>query len=348
MPPDPRIFTSLLRTPVILAPMAGGVSTPELALAAGRGGALSFLAGGYLRPEELAEQVRRVGAVQDRFGVNLFLPPPASAVVATSVIEDYRQLIQPTADRFGLDLAAATDLDELRIDDSFAEKVDYLLANPVPAVSFTFGLPSKAVLDALRERQTVLIATVTNPAEAMQACMADVDVLCVQAASAGGHRGTFGNYAGSTLSLVELLRAVGEVATVPMIAAGGIAGPGEVHQALTAGAIAVQAGTAFLAAAESGAAAVYKAALTAPGASTAVTRAFSGRFARGISNDFMAEYGSAAPAAYPQVNALTGPLRKAAAAANDPSAMSLWAGQEHQRTSTATAEHIAHELLDGL
>jgi nitronate monooxygenase len=339
---------SLLRTPVILAPMAGGISTPELAIAAGRGEALSFLAGGYLPPEDLIEQIQQVGSVEDRFGVNLFVPPPASAVVANAVIEDYRELIQPTADRFGLDLRTATDLDAIRIDDSFDEKIDYLLAQPVPAVSFTFGLPGKEVLDALRQRQSVLIATVTNPAEAMQACLADVDVLCVQAASAGGHRSTFGNYAGSTLSLVELLRAVGDVANVPMIAAGGIAGPAQVHQALSAGAIAVQAGTAFLAATESGAAAVHKAALTAPGACTTVSRAFSGRPARGISNEFMLKYDFAAPAAYPQVNALTGPLRKAAAAANDPSAMSLWAGEGHRSARSVSAEQIAQELLHGL
>lgn len=133
-----------------------------------------------------------------------------------------------------------------------------------------------------------------------------------------------------------------------MIAAGGIAGPDQVHQALSAGAIAVQAGTAFLAATESGAAAVHKAALTEPGATTAVSRAFSGRPARGISNDFMADYDSVAPAAYPQVNALTGPLRKAAAAASDPSAMALWAGTGHAQASTASAEQIAQELLAGL
>lgn len=208
MPLDPRVFLALLRTPVILAPMAGGISTPELAIAAGRGYALSFLAGGYLPPGVMAAQLEQVAAAQDRFGVNLFVPPPASALVANSIVEDYRQLIQPSADRFGVDLAA-TDLGAIRIDDWFEEKLDYLVANPVPAISFTFGLPHKRFLDALRQRESVLIATVTNPAEAMQACIAGVDVLCVQAASAGGHRATFGNYAGSTLPLVELLRAVG-------------------------------------------------------------------------------------------------------------------------------------------
>ncbi len=339
----------LLHTPLILAPMAG-VGTTELALAAARGEALPFLAGGYRRPEEFIDQITAFNdaSPDGRFGVNLFVPPPADALVATATIEDYRRLIQPEADRFELDLAAATDLDAIRIDDWFTDKIDYLLAEPVPAVSFTFGLPERAVLDAIRSRGTVLIATVTNPAEAIQACEAEVDLLCVQAASAGGHRGTFGNYAGSTLPLTQLLRAVADVASVPMIAAGGISGPADVAAALTAGALAVQAGTAFLAADESGAPAAHKAALTAAGARTEITRVFTGRAARGIANRFMASFSDAVPAAYPQVHAVTSPLRKAAAAAGDTSVMAMWAGTGHQRASTGSAEQIATDLLRAL
>ncbi len=336
----------LFRTPLVLAPMAGGISTVELALAANRGLALSFLAGGYQRPEQLADQIVRFRAAADDqpFGVNLFVPASPSDVVATSVIEGYREAIRPEAQRLGVDLAGV-DLASIRIDDWFEDKVGYLLAHPVPAVSFTFGLPDQSILQALGRAGSVLIATVTNPAEALQASAAGVDLLCVQAAAAGGHRATFGNYSGSTLELPELLRAVGDVAGVPMIAAGGIASRQDLGDALDAGAFAVQAGTAFLAAAESGASAAHKAALTAPGAETAITRAFTGRPARGIVNDFMRAHQAEVPAAYPQVHALTRPLRQAGAAAGDISVQALWAGTKHRQSSRASAEQIARDLL---
>lgn len=345
---DPDVARELTRTPLILAPMAG-VGTVELALAANRGQALAFLAGGYQQPAEFANQIERfrTADANAHFGVNLFVPASASDIVAISKLENYRRLIQAEADRFGIDLSEI-DLGAVRLDDWFADKVEYLLEHPVPAVSFTFGLPDKAVLDGLRDVGTVLIGTVTNPAEAMQACAAGVDLLCVQSVAAGGHRGTFGNYPGSTLALPDLLRAVGDVASVPMIAAGGIASSRDVAAALKAGARLVQVGTAFLAAAESGAAPAHKVALTAQGSRTAITRTFTGRAARGIANKFMTTFEATVPAAYPQVHALTSPVRRAAAAAGDLSAMSLWAGTGHHQAGTGSAEHIARDLLRDL
>jgi nitronate monooxygenase len=333
----------LLRTPLIAAPMAGGATTVELALATTRAGALSFLAGGYKSPDELAAEIARFRASSaEAFGVNLFVPDRAAQVVAAE-LADFAELIQPEADRLGVSVGRPS-----RTDDAFADKLDLLLADPVPAVSFTFGLPDTGTIQTLRALGTVVLATVTNPSEALSATEAGVDLIVVQAESAGGHRATFGNYAGSGLPLLELVKAVRDCAGVDLIAAGGIGTSEDLQAVLEAGILGAQVGTAFLAAEESGAAPGYKAALTAETSTTAITRAFTGRPARGIVNRFMTSYEPYAPKAYPQVQALTAPIRQAGTKAGDTSVMSLWAGAGHRRAQAKPAEEIVSDLFRGL
>lgn len=337
---DPLALMRLLGTPLILAPMAGGISTAELVLAASRGGALGLWPAGYRNPDQLAEDLsglRQAGATLG--GVNLFVPAQ-NVAVSNEAVEAYGRLIAPEADRHGVRLGSTG-----RTDDWFADKVAVLIADPVPAVSFTFGLPCRSAMAALRAAGSVLIATVTNPAEARAATEAGMDALCVQAGIAGGHRATFGNYAGSTLPLSRLLPAVRQVSPLPLIAAGGISSAAELGAALRAGAVAAQVGTAFLAAPESGTSDAHRAALTAPGARTGVTRAFTGRPARAIVNDFLLRYGDDAPVAYPEVHALTAPLRRAGAARGDASVLAMWAGTGHVRARNSSAEQIAADLL---
>lgn len=337
---DPLAVMRLLGTPLILAPMAGGISTAELVLAASRGGALGFWPAGYRTPDQLADDLsalRQAGATIG--GVNLFVPAQ-SAEAGGEAVDAYARLIEPEAARRGVRLGSAS-----RADDWFADKVAVLTADPVPAVSFTFGLPPRSAMAALRAAGSVLIATVTNPAEAKVATDLGMDALCIQADVAGGHRATFGNYAGSTLPLSKLLAAVREVSPLPMIAAGGISSAAELSVALRAGAVAGQVGTAFLASSESGASSAHRVALTAPGARTAVTRAFTGRPARALVNEFLLRYGAEAPAAYPDVHALTAPLRRAGAAAGDAAVLAMWAGTGHARARNSSAEQIASDLL---
>jgi len=331
----------ILRSPLIAAPMAGGATTVELALATSDAGAFSQLAGGYKTPDELAAEIAAFRAASDEaFGVNLFVPP-AEAIEPD--LEPYAALIQPEAERYGVTLGK-----DGRSDDYFADKLDLLLADPVPAVSFTFGLPDTGSIQALRALGTVVIATVTNPSEALTATDAGVDLIVVQSEAAGGHRATFGNYSGSSLSLLELVKAVRDCAGVDLIAAGGIASCDDLKAVLEAGILGAQVGTAFLAATESGAAPAYKSALTADGATTAVTRAFTGRPARGIVNRFMRTYASQAPTSYPAVHTLTSPIRRAGTAAGDTSVMSLWAGSGHARAQSKPAKQIIDDLFRGL
>jgi nitronate monooxygenase len=330
--------------PVLAAPMAGGPATPALVAAAARSGSLGFLAAGYKTPDLLAAQIADVRAQTGTFGVNLFVPNPVP--VDRAEFDRYTGALAAEAERLGVTLAGEPTED----DDAWAAKVDLLLADPVPVVSFTFGLPDASVFQAFGTAGTLTVQTVTSAHEARQAAEAGPDLLAVQASVAGGHSGTWTpeRVAGPVpglLALPELVAAVRAATEVPIVAAGGLSTPAEVAAALGAGAVAVMAGTALLRSDESGASAVYQAALADPGrGDPVVTRAFSGRPARGLPNRFIAEYGPVAPLGYPAVHHLTSPLRKAAAAAGDPELVNLWAGTGYRRASTGPAAGILREL----
>jgi nitronate monooxygenase len=299
---------------VVVAPMAGGPSRPALVIAAAGAGALGFLAAGYKSPEAMGAEIAAVRAATGApFGVNLFLP--GAPYGSRSELARY-------VTSAGGDPGNAT-----WDDDQYDAKVAALLADPPPVVSFTFGCPAAEVIAAFRGAGTVAGVTVTSPAEALIAAAAGADALCVQGSEAGAHRGTFANVDEPGDALLSLIAAVRAVCAVPVIAAGGIMTAAQVRAALAAGAVAVQCGTAFLRCPESGAHPLHKAALIDPAyTETVLTRAFSGRPARGLINQFIRDH-TGAPAAYPEINNATRPLRAAAAASGDTERMSLWAGQ---------------------
>jgi nitronate monooxygenase len=330
--------------PVIAAPMAGGATTPELVAAVSDAGGLGFLPAGYLTAGQFAERIASLRALtSEPFGVNLFVPgaPGDPAAVAA-----YAARLVPTADRYGVRLGEAR-----HEDDDWAAKLDIVLARAVPVVSFTFGCPAPEIVAELHAAGTEVCVTVTSAGEARVAAAAGVDVLCVQGSEAGAHRGTFLNDpAGVELvPLRPLLARVRAVTDLPLLATGGLMTGADIADVLAAGAVAAQLGTAFLCAPESGAPAAYRRALldrTYP--ATAVTRAFTGRPARGLANPFLLEHSAHAPAAYPEVHHVTRPLRSAAAAAGDPAAMALWAGEGFAAIRALPAAELVAVLVDEL
>jgi nitronate monooxygenase len=330
----PRL-ADLVRRPVVVAPMAGGPSTTELVIAAARAGALGFLAAGYKTPAAMATEIAAVrAATSEPFGVNVFVPGT------------------PCADRGALDrylgsLRTAGPLGEgTWDDDGFDGKVAALLADPPAVTSFTFGCPPAEVIRALLDAGSLVAVTVTCPDEAAIAAEAGADALCVQGYEAGAHRGTFANddAPGRDYGLLSLIGAVAAVTGLPQIATGGIMNPRQVRAVIAAGAVAAQCGTAFLRCPESGAHPRYKAALADPRyTATALTRAFSGRLARGLVNRFIRDHQDA-PAAYPEINNATRPLRAAAAADGDTERMSLWAGQGYRSAAEDPAGQIIERL----
>jgi nitronate monooxygenase len=305
---------------VIVAPMAGGPSTPALVCAAARAGALGFLAAGYRTPEAVEAELRQVGTVPH--GLNIFVPVPPPA--DPEPLAAYRRLLQPEADRYGVDLPPLR-LDD---DDHFAAKVDVAVAYRVPVVSFTFGVPDPAVVHALQRAGSTVLVTVTSADEARAALAVEPDGLIAQAGAAGGHASTTtpDGYAGDT-NAPQTLAAVRALTDLPVIAAGGATTPEDVHDLLEAGAAAVQCGTVFLLADEAGTRPAQRAAMVSGEfTETVVTRAFTGQPARGLRNRFIDTYGPAAPVGYPALHHLTAPIRAAAAEKGDAGALNLWAG----------------------
>ncbi|MFI9274220.1 nitronate monooxygenase [Kitasatospora sp. NPDC052896] len=328
--------------PIIAAPMAGGASTPELVAAVNQAGGLGFLAAGYRTAGVMAEQIARTRVLTDRpFGVNLFVPA-ATDPAALAGLPAYRAELLPEAERWGVELPERIPPD----DEDWAAKLAVLLADPVPVVSYTFGLPTRQEATALRAAGTAQVATVTSADEARAAARLGMDALCVQGPEAGGHRGTHraGDEPG-TESLPELLVLVRAAVGLPLIAAGGLATGADLAAALRAGAAAVQLGTAYLRADEAGTSPVHRAALADPRfEQTVQTRAFTGRVARGLRNAFTDRHAGHAPHAYPEVHHLTAPLRAAAARRGDPEALHLWAGTGHARAGAGPAAEITAAL----
>lgn len=322
--------------PVIAAPMAGGPSTPELVIAAAHGGGLGFLAAGYKTPDAVGAEIDAVADARITYGVNIFAP--GRPLRDRRAVERYREALGPLARHLGIDLPDIVDAD----DDRFDAKVDLMIERRVPLVSFTFGLPSREVVDRLHEAGILVIASVADPADATRALAVGVDALCVQGAEAGGHRATLDiDAVPNTTSTLDLLGQIGGLTDVPLIAAGGIGDGPMIDDCLAAGAVAVQVGTALLDADEAGTNAVHRAALRDPAFdATTVTRAFSGRPARALRNRFIEDFDAAAPAEYPTVHHLTSPIRKAAIAAGDPSAVNLWAGAAHRGVRGGSATEI--------
>jgi nitronate monooxygenase len=318
--------------------MAGGPSTPALAAAVGQAGGLGFLAAGYKDPDAVAQDIAALRATGEApFGVNVFSPPgdeaPAERVAA------YARSLAGDAERLGVALGTPR-FD----DDAYRAKLDLIVRDRVPVVSFTFGCPARDTVAELHAHDIAVWVTVTDPTEAVEATDAGADALIAQGTEAGGHRGYFrddGRHEEyGVLALLRLLRAQIEV---PIIATGGLMDGPAIAAVLVAGAAAAQLGSALMLTPEAGTSAPHRARLAIAGP-TRLTRAFSGRTARGIVNRFMEEHDADAPRAYPQVHHLTSPLRAAARATGDADAVNLWAGQGHAQARAEPAGVLVRRL----
>ena len=348
--PHARLLPSYLRRAVIAAPMAGGPTTPELIAAVGEAGGLGMIGSGYLDAAGTMAEVRKVRDLTDApFGVNVFLLDRDDSEAALEeaggddALARYAEAIGPVAERLGVELAsepAFTDFDQ-------QATLEALLGDPVAVVSFTFGIPEQKTVRALQEVGTAVVVTVATVADAVRAAEVGADWLSVQSAEAGGHRSTttVGEKPDdiSTLQLVRDVRAA--LPDVEFVAAGGISTPEDVAAALAAGATGVQLGTVLLRTPEAGTSALHRAALGDPQfTQSRPTRAYTGRYARALVNEFVAEHHDAAPAAYPHLHILTGPMRKAASQAGEIQVPPLWAGSRW-RAADAFADRPAAEVV---
>jgi nitronate monooxygenase len=316
------------RYPIVLAPMAGGTSTPQLAAAVSNAGGLGSLGAAYLTPVQIAEEIAQVRRATDRpFAVNLFTGGGDGSVASDRDAAPMLGLLAEYHRELGLPAPVLP----ARAGEALDEQLAAVLEARVPVFSFTFGTPEVRWLDAFRQSGIKLVGTATTVEEAVALEAAGVDAVAAQGEEAGGHRGTFvGSFEEAMVPTLELVRGCARAVRVPVVAAGGIMDGAGIREALEAGAAGVQLGTAFIGCPESGAAPAFKAAvLGATGDETRVTRAFSGRHARGIRNRVMDEIDARAEAIlpYPWQNAATRGMRTAAGKAGRAEFLSLWAGR---------------------
>ncbi|WP_194288544.1 NAD(P)H-dependent flavin oxidoreductase [Ornithinicoccus halotolerans] len=332
-----------LDLPVIGAPMAGGTTTPQLVAAVSAAGGLGMLAAGYQPPEALAADVLAVKELTTRpFGVNLFVLEQLDRTVLEPQVAAYRDSLAGEAERLGAPLPQPSWYGT----DHLEDKLALLAAEPVAVVSFTFGCPEPAAVQRLQEAGSTVLVTATDAAEARAAAGCGADAIVLQGHEAGAHRGT--HLVAATPNRYDHLALLQEVAPqtdLPLVAAGGVTTAGDTRRAQEAGAVAVQVGTALLLSPESGAGATYRAALRDDTLTeTVVTRAFTGRPARALRNRFVAERDGTAPSAFPQVDQVTKPLRRAAAQAGDVGSTHLWAGIGWRAAQERPAAEIVADL----
>lgn len=336
-----------LAVPVIQAPMGGGPSTPELAIAVSDAGGLGSIAAGYLQPEEIRRQISRVRTATDRpFLVNMFVVEEAP-VAADGAREHAAALLAGLRAEVGL---PERDVDPPAMP-SATEQFPVILDAAPAAVSFTFGLPSPEWVAALADAGCRTIATATTVAEAAAAERLGVDAICVQGLEAGAHSGSHRDDAPPQRSTTALLTECREALSTPLIAAGGIMDGRGVAAAIVQGASAAQMGTAFLLCPEAGTALAHRRALMrgcgAP-SETALVRTLTGRWARGIPNRLVTETGAIEGIGYPELHLMTSGLRKAAARQGRHDLMALWAGDLYRLAEPRPAAEIIAEIGDTL
>src|ERR1700752_2680693 len=304
-----------IAVPIVGAPMAGGPGTPALAAAVSNAGGLGFIPAGYLSAEQFADAIAAARATTTGpLGVNLLVPQPS--VADWVALDYYADELEGVAEHYQVRVGRP----EYGHDDDWGRKLEVVADLRPELVSFTFGVPSPDVIRRLGALGLLVMVTVTSAYEAGVAVAAGADSLVVQGPNAGGHRGTFApDMEPGTESLHELLARIRNSHDVPLVAAGGLGTAEDVAAVLNRGAVAAQVGTALLLSDEAGTNQAHRTAMQHPEfVSTVVTRAFSGRYARGLENDFTRLFSDVAPLGYPEVNQMTSPIRKASAALDDP------------------------------
>ena len=341
MPSFSEIHT--MSIPVIQAPMAGGPTTPELVAAASNAGGLGSLGGEYLSPAQIDKDVRRIRELTQRpFAINLFSPdadqPLAGDFAAVgSFMAKYHQ-----------QLGIAPPQPPASPGENFQEQMDVLIRLRVPVISTTLGLFPAEVMERLKREKIYVIGTATTVDEAKLLEQSGVDAITAQGSDAGGHRATFTTDAESVLiGTMSLVPQIVDAVKVPVLASGGIMDGRGIVAALALGAAAVQMGTAFLLCDEAGTNAAFRDALSkAHEDQTTITRAFSGRPARGLRNAFIEEWNKneLKPLSFPWQNTVTRPMRREAAAKHNAEVQSLWAGQGLRLLRTGSAGAIMAQL----
>ncbi|MDQ0208814.1 NAD(P)H-dependent flavin oxidoreductase [Alkalicoccobacillus murimartini] len=338
-----------LTHPIIQAPMAGGISTPELTAAVSNNGCLGMIAAGYLDSKALLKQIKEVKKkTKNWFGVNVFVPNDYE--IEDCALHTSKTLLEPIHESLQINQLDVS-LPESKHDvANYHQLIDVIIQENVPVCTFTFGLPSSDLIRRLKEQDIVMIGTATTVKEAIEIERAGLDMVILQGSEAGGHRATFlHSEEEGLIGLMALIPQAIRLIKIPVIAAGGIMDGRGLMASRCLGAAAVQMGTAFLTCIESGASDIHKQAVTkATDSQTTLTSSFSGKKARGINNTFirmMQKHENDLPV-FPIQNALTKSIRTASSNQNNREFMSLWSGQSPMLANIQTAEELIERVME--
>ena len=326
-----------IHKPIIQAPMAG-VTSPAFVAACCEAGVLGFIGAGYLNGEETQTFIQDVKKLTDKvFGINLFVQE--EPMIDIQVLQEARMALQPIYDELGIQGIPTVVSKEV-----FAGQIQAILDENVPIVSFTFGLPSEDVLHRLKEKGIFVIGTATTLEEARAVEAAGLDAVVLQGSEAGGHRGSFQEPM-QLIPIRDLVKQVMGSIQIPTIAAGGIMTREHIAEMIALGVEAVQVGTVLLTAEECSVSEYHKEAIIhSKEVGTCLTRAFTGKPARGLKNTFTEQLEHAVVAPYPVQHHLTTKIRQVSAKTGRPEYLSLWMGENSYMARRASTKEIIDSL----
>ena len=334
-----------IKYPIIQAGMAGS-TTPELVASVSNSGGLGCIGAGYFTPNKLEEEIQHVQSLtQKPFGVNIFVPNKVN--YSKTQVDHMNAWLRPY--RRALNLEEPTI--NLSEEQQFENTIDIIINYNIPVCCFTFGIPNQHIINKLKEANIILVGTATSIDEAIENERAGMDVVVAQGSEAGGHRGSFLTVKEDrepAIGLMSLIPQMADNVSIPVVAAGGIMDGRGILASMVLGAQGVQMGTAFLTSKESGANELVKQTIiNSKETDTIITDVFSGKYARGISNQFvqaMINYDGDIPP-YPIQNQLTQSIRKQAAANGDSEFTHIWSGQSPRLATNQRVDNLMKQLL---
>jgi nitronate monooxygenase len=341
-------LTQLLQVelPIVQAPMAGAQDS-ALTIAVCNAGGLGSLPCAMLSPDSLRSELQAIrAATTNPYNVNFFVHQQPK--IDVTALAHWQALLAPYYDEFGIDPSEIPNAGgRLPFDADVADVVEEFRP---PVVSFHFGLPDPALLDRVRSWGSLILASATTVNEGLWLEANGADLVIAQGSEAGGHRGMFLSSDLTTqLGTFTLVPQLVEALTVPVIAAGGIAVPSEVHAANALGAAGVQVGTAYLQCPESTITDMHRSALRSDAVRhTVLTNLFTGRPARGMINRFIREFGpiSDAAPAFPLASAALAPIRARAERLGSGDFSPLWSGQHVVTSREMPAAELTQLLCE--
>jgi len=322
--------------------MGAGPGTPELAAAVANAGGLGSMPAAYLPPDDIRRTIRRFRELSKKpLNVNLFAGGHHDRIDVDPA--PMLRLMERVHKTLGID----PPLTPTPAPDQFAQSLEVVLEMKPEIFSFTFGVPDRGTLDRLRTLGILTFGTATTLREARILADGGVDAIVAQGAEAGGHRGTFeGSFEDALVPTLELTEQIARSVSVPVIAAGGIMDGRDIKAALDRGAVAVQMGTAFLACPEAGTPEGEKRELlNAKRDTTVLTRAFSGRVARVLHNEFIDLVDEKNILPFPIQASLTRPMRAASAASGETRFLPMLVGTGMARTRAMPAAELVATLV---